>query len=376
MRLMLAACIVSGGQAASANDAYRAVPISRPIPQPQNTPVDGLVTVGFDIGPNGRVTRATVVTSSPPGQYDEPALEAVKNWRYAPAHAGGMAVAQYGNSVALHFEAADKDPATAGLTPMFDLPAEYPRAAYAASVQGWATVAFTVNELGLVDAAKVTSSSPSGVFDEAALDAVKGRHYVPLVRDGRPVRVDKIVETIAFDLAHAQIAPTRIGIPKLAYPPLAQELGIEGSCSMRIAIGDDGHPTGVNILASTPTNIFDASCRSAGFGFVFKPPVDEHFAKVMRVHIVNVNFRLGPHGQTGAITFAPGHWVRLRFDLLPSGAVSNCQVVDGTVSPRQMREARDALADQRFTPARPGQDTQSRKNLIRTFLQPSLPPTL
>jgi protein TonB len=45
---------------------------------------EGSVTLTLTIGPDGRVTKAVVVTSNPEGWFDKAALEAVKKWKYRP----------------------------------------------------------------------------------------------------------------------------------------------------------------------------------------------------------------------------------------------------------------------------------------------------
>jgi TonB family protein len=53
----------------------------------------GFVVVKFDIGDNGRVNNVEVVESSPPGEFDDAALTAVRKWQYEPRKENGVAVA-------------------------------------------------------------------------------------------------------------------------------------------------------------------------------------------------------------------------------------------------------------------------------------------
>lgn len=51
--------------------------------------VEGYVVVGYDVTREGRVTNTRVVRSSPPGVFDEAALEAVSRWRFNAPTEGG-----------------------------------------------------------------------------------------------------------------------------------------------------------------------------------------------------------------------------------------------------------------------------------------------
>ena len=46
--------------------------------------ISGFVTVGFNIAKSGQVVDLKVVNSQPSGVFDQAALEAVNQWRYAP----------------------------------------------------------------------------------------------------------------------------------------------------------------------------------------------------------------------------------------------------------------------------------------------------
>jgi protein TonB len=61
---------------------------------------------------------------------------------------------------------------------------DYPRQALRDSISGEVTIAFTVNADGSVGAANVVSSNPRGVFDRAALDAIRKWRFAP---PGEPV---------------------------------------------------------------------------------------------------------------------------------------------------------------------------------------------
>jgi periplasmic protein TonB len=66
---------------------------------------------------------------------------------------------------------------------------EYPAKALEKGTAGVVTVDFTVDPKGETTNLQITRSEPEGVFDKAALNAVRRWRYAPLVIDGAPVEV-------------------------------------------------------------------------------------------------------------------------------------------------------------------------------------------
>ncbi len=64
---------------------------------------------------------------------------------------------------------------------------QYPDSAQARSLEGWVDLQFLVNTDGTLSEVTIVGAQPVGVFEQAALDAVKRWRYQPVVRDGRPV---------------------------------------------------------------------------------------------------------------------------------------------------------------------------------------------
>lgn len=60
----------------------------------------------------------------------------------------------------------------------------YPAAALAAGQEGWVDLEFTVTPTGTVEDVQVTGSSPAGVFDEAASDALSRWRFRPVEANG------------------------------------------------------------------------------------------------------------------------------------------------------------------------------------------------
>jgi protein TonB len=63
----------------------------------------GRVTLSLLIGQRGEVIKVKVLSSSPPGVFDDAATEAVRQWRYQPALYRGRPVKVWAEQV-LHFE--------------------------------------------------------------------------------------------------------------------------------------------------------------------------------------------------------------------------------------------------------------------------------
>lgn len=82
--------------------------------------------------------------------------------------------------------------------PRGTVPLIYPENALIWKLGGVVRLRLLINEQGTVDAAEVVSAQPAGEFEEAALDAVRRLVYDPALRNGRPVKSEKLIE-VAFD---------------------------------------------------------------------------------------------------------------------------------------------------------------------------------
>ena len=74
----------------------------------------------------------------------------------------------------------------------------YPPAAKAEGVEGQVKVAYGVTVDGRVVRAHVVESEPAGVFDEAALEAVRQWRFNPPVVDGKPQAVARLTSVVRF----------------------------------------------------------------------------------------------------------------------------------------------------------------------------------
>ncbi len=85
------------------------------------------------------------------------------------------------------------------LLPLQRIPPTYPRWAAQRRLEGWVKVAFTVDARGQVSEAEVVAAEPSGVFDQAALRAIRQWRFQPPTRDGEPV-AQRAVQILKFKL--------------------------------------------------------------------------------------------------------------------------------------------------------------------------------
>lgn len=79
----------------------------------------------------------------------------------------------------------------------------YPVEAKDKKVEGFVRVAYDVSVDGSVTNVRVIESDPPGVFDEAAVAAVRGWRFHPAISDGKPV-VKELVSRVNFKLGESE----------------------------------------------------------------------------------------------------------------------------------------------------------------------------
>lgn len=77
-------------------------------------------------------------------------------------------------------------------------PLIYPQRAYQERTRGRVTLRILINQRGSLDEVTVLASEPRGVFEEAALDAVRSLQFSPAMRFGQRVKSQKTIE-VEFD---------------------------------------------------------------------------------------------------------------------------------------------------------------------------------
>lgn len=82
--------------------------------------------------------------------------------------------------------------------PRGTVPLIYPEDALIWKLHGVVRLRVFISEHGVVDGAEVILAKPAGEFEEAALDAIRRMAYEPAVKNGRPVKSQKLIE-VTFD---------------------------------------------------------------------------------------------------------------------------------------------------------------------------------
>jgi len=89
------------------------------------------------------------------------------------------------------------------LVPIAQPAPSYPYQAARQGIQGWVKLAFRVTAGGRVTDAVVLGAEPKGVFEQAALEAVRHWRFRPREVDGRPVS-SRAVQVLKFRLEQGQ----------------------------------------------------------------------------------------------------------------------------------------------------------------------------
>ena len=164
--------------------------------------IQGYVIVEFILNPDGSVSAASVVESSPRGTFDSSALAAIRRATFAtrdladpqkPQRArfriaysldDAAAATAAGKTAAATSAPAATAPGTSGEPPVLSptptrpLQVKYPDTALELHEKGYVIVEFLLNPDGSATSLAVADSMPRHVFDREALVAVKGATFV------------------------------------------------------------------------------------------------------------------------------------------------------------------------------------------------------
>lgn len=77
----------------------------------------------------------------------------------------------------------------------------YPNRALSRGIEGWVLLEFAINELGQAIEPLVVDADPKGVFDRAAINAVRKWKYRPMMEDGKPAIRPGVRQLISFNIA-------------------------------------------------------------------------------------------------------------------------------------------------------------------------------
>ncbi len=193
--------------------------------------LEGEVVLQIVVDEQGYVTEAVVIQATPPGLFDDAAARAIRQWRFEPARASGEPIkVRMGQRMSFSLKdvksAQPPPPAPpAGRlqappppppikvredTPIFlawetapkiiEAPAPaYPDSARQAGLEGKVVLVIVVDEQGRVIEARVFRAEPPGVFEQAALEAVRKWRFEPALQRDKPIKV-RLAQEVVFRL--------------------------------------------------------------------------------------------------------------------------------------------------------------------------------
>jgi TonB family protein len=80
----------------------------------------------------------------------------------------------------------------------------YPESAHLKKVEGYVRVEYDITVDGAVANPRVVESVPPGIFDEAALAAVRSWRFHPAMRDGKVIESKGLVSRLDFKLGESE----------------------------------------------------------------------------------------------------------------------------------------------------------------------------
>lgn len=83
--------------------------------------------------------------------------------------------------------------------PLVRVPPRYPIRAKKLHLEGYVKLAFIIDEAGLVESVEVLESQPKGIFDKAAINAIKRWKFKAKIENGKPLK-QKASQVIEFKL--------------------------------------------------------------------------------------------------------------------------------------------------------------------------------
>jgi TonB family protein len=204
--------------------------------------IDGQVNLRITVDEQGFVTDAEVVSARPAGLFEEAAVSAILQWVFEPARSGGRPIkVQMGQQINFSLKdvrplpppppTGEKPPIIVremepppiiiremappqiqkpGETPIFmawenapilieALDPVYPDSARQAGLEGMVMLQIVIDEQGKVVDAEVVLAQPPGVFEKAALEAVRKWRFKPALQREKPVKV-QMAQTVMFRL--------------------------------------------------------------------------------------------------------------------------------------------------------------------------------
>jgi TonB family protein len=218
---------------------------------------EGFVDVSFVVLRDGRVGWPRILRAEPSGFFEAAAIEAVRDWRYRPALAGGVPT-ECAMRTRLRFTLSDSvaarlrdapGPAQDGGQPA----PVYPDQARIEGLEGYVEVSLEVAPDGAVARAEVTTAMPRGEFERAALLAVRKWRFP--VQPGGTRTLHRRFEFSLPDSYPHDPASTLLAAAPL--PREACERGLSGTVKLEVDTDADGRVTKARVLEAVPPGLFD-----------------------------------------------------------------------------------------------------------------------
>jgi TonB family protein len=214
--------------------------------------LEGYVDVEFTVLRDGLPGWVRVRHADPAGLFEQAALDAVYDWRFAPVLVGNAAV-ECTVATRVRFTLSDEImPGPSGTDgPGRPMPV-FPDAARTAGLEGYVRVEYGVDDEGRVAGVTIVESVPRGAFDDAVRTALAGWRYAPGTGPGR-----RASREFRFRLpAYARPDPVPQNTPT-AYPPALCDRKLPGRVTLDVDLDADGHVTGAKIASAEPKGTFE-----------------------------------------------------------------------------------------------------------------------
>jgi len=242
--------------------------------------IQGIVVLRATIAKDGTVSDLKVVSGDP--QLADSALNAVRQWRYAPLEKSvitdvrvNYTLADGGGTPPAPTVAKEGEEATEGtIQPIKQIQPTYPQLAKAGGIQGIVVLRATIEKDGSVSNLEVVRGHP--LLVKAAIDAVRQWRYPADNAGTTDVTLNFTLEKDSAPAANSQpletgeTRPIPIFKPDPPYTKEAKAAKLQGTVVLRIGIGADGTVSDAKVVKSLDPGL-DASAVKTVMTWKFHP---------------------------------------------------------------------------------------------------------
>lgn len=214
--------------------------------------LEGYVDVEFTVLRDGLPGWVRVRRADPVGLFEQAALDAVYDWRFAPVPLGDSTV-ECTVATRVRFTLSDEVmPGPAGADgPGRPMPS-FPDSARTAGVEGYVRVEYGVDPEGRVADLAIVESIPRGTFDDAVRSALSTWRYSPGTGPGR-----RASREFRFRLpAYARPDATPQNTPS-AYPAELCAQRLRGRVTLDVELDVDGRVKTARVTSAEPRGAFE-----------------------------------------------------------------------------------------------------------------------